>query len=914
MLFTRVYAFIALLGLTLSIGFWGGGELIKEFRYGFTALFTGINSHNLLRLKWDSAVEEATRLMSSSSSPGLPVVRLYIPEKSQKQLLSNVFDSTKEWQNAFQLFPDKRLHSVRVRHQGDNPYNWGFDKKSWRVKTKKQDLLNGQRYRDYRIPQSSYLLANHLALWFSKSLDLPSANSRMVELVINEKSFGVYQELERLDESFLRRNSIMPVNLYKGEQVHIEKTMRRSIDLFDNPDLWKKTAIFNQLPENDNLDLAQFLDLLREAMTSKSAWDRFSRLAPIDEWAKMATLAVLTQSYHNDDVHNMRLLSDPWKGTITPIPNDVGAFFNRSRYFIDFAPHPLWKLYMTSSQFLWKRDQLLYNALNNSALLTEAQKVVKLFGPKLQNSYSRAPHRVQWMERSLNYDQIKNTVMSLSNELNEVTENIGTLDKWLRSRLWSSPNSSWKQLNNGLQIVVAGSVPLNKVQILFPENATYPSRIVWDADFNGRLSKDDFEIPFVRIKGGIQLDAVWLANRVQVGKVRINQVATAFNIFANIPLNISSIKGANALTGIKYDLSRNNNFNGATPARLNHPLVEPTPSQTLNWPQNVTIDKNTIIKSPVVIKAGSVIRMRSGVSLIFRDQVTINGTPKSKVRIIGENEDDIWGTVALVGPGTSGSRISNLSISGGSGATVDNIRFVGMLSLHNVNGVNFDFLELSENNYFDDMMHIIYSNNIQLSEPHFTGAISDALDIDVSQNIRIVNGIIENSGNDAIDLMSSKAILADMNLSGSGDKGISVGEASSILVLDSIINDNKVGVEVKDNSVSFIGYSNFYNNKKPVNAYAKNWRYGSGGNVHIDKVLFQGPVNTLGTDKSSKIKITDSAFISGCPKTHTQLFLGPNVDCQFVSETKNTKLDPYLEDAVKSWGRRPSALQRGVPN
>ena len=914
MLFTRVYAFIAVLGLTLSLGIWGGGVLIKEFRYGYTVLFTGINSHNLLRLKWDSAVEEVTRLMSSSSKPGLPVVRLYIPEKSQKQLLSNVFDSTKKWQNAFQLFPDKILHSVKVRHQGDNPYNWGFDKKSWRVKTKKRDLLDGQRYREYRLPQSPYLLENHIAAWFSKSLALPAASSRMVELIINEKSFGVYQELERLDESFLRRNSIMPVNLYKGEQVHIEKTMRRSIDLFDNPDLWKKNAIFNQLPENNNLDLAHFLDLLRQAMTSKSAWDRLSRLAPIDEWAKMATLAVLTQSYHNDDIHNMRLLSDPWKGTITPIPNDVGAFFDRSQFFIDFAPHPLWKLYMTSSHFIWQRDQLLYKALNKKALLAESQELVKSLGPKIQISYSRAPHRVQWMERSLNYDQIKNKVMSLPDELNKAIEKIGTLDKWLRSRLWSSPQSSWKQLGDGLKIVVAGSVPLNQIQIFFPDHKTFPTRVAWDADFNGRLSNDDFEIPFIRIQGGIQLDAVWLANRVQAGKVGVNQVATAFNLFADVPLTISAIKGANALTSTKYQLLMDDDSKGATPARLNQPLVEPIPGEAFYWPNDVTIKKNTIITRPVVIAAGSIIRMQAGVSLIFRDQVDINGTASSKVRIVSAKEGEVWGTVALDGAGTSGSHISNLSISGGSGATVDNVRFVGMLSLHNVNGINFDSLELSENKNFDDMMHIVYSNNIQLSQPHFIGAESDALDIDVSHDIRVVNGIIENSGNDAIDLMSSTVMLADMRLSGSGDKGISVGEGSNVLVLDSIINDNKVGVEVKDNSISLISHSNFYNNKKPVNAYAKNWRYGSGGNVHLDKSLLRGPANTIGTDKFSKINITDSSFVSGCPKTNSQLSLGPNVDCQLVFKTKNTKLDPYIEEAVKSWGRKPSAIQRGAPN
>ena len=52
---------------------------------------------------------------------------------------------------------------------------------------------------------------------FAKKLNLLVSDVRLVELYVNNKSLGIFIERERLNESFLRRNKIMPVNLYKGE-------------------------------------------------------------------------------------------------------------------------------------------------------------------------------------------------------------------------------------------------------------------------------------------------------------------------------------------------------------------------------------------------------------------------------------------------------------------------------------------------------------------------------------------------------------------------------------------------------------------------------------------------------------------------------------------------------------------------
>ena len=94
----------------------------------------------------------------------------------------------------------------------------------------------------------------------SKHLNLLSVKKKLVELYVNGKSNGIYIESERLNESFLRRNKIMPINLYKGEQSNnAENKIGLEHQLFNNPGLWKKIAILNTLEKSDRSDLSFYL-------------------------------------------------------------------------------------------------------------------------------------------------------------------------------------------------------------------------------------------------------------------------------------------------------------------------------------------------------------------------------------------------------------------------------------------------------------------------------------------------------------------------------------------------------------------------------------------------------------------------------------------------------------------------------
>jgi hypothetical protein len=86
--------------------------------------------------------------------------------------------------------------------------------------------------------------------------------------------------------------------------------------------------------------------------------------------------------------------------------------------------------------------------------------------------------------------------------------------------------------------------------------------------------------------------------------------------------------------------------------------------------------------------------------------------------------------------------------------------------------------------------------------------------------------------------MTSKVVVFGSKMIESGDKGISVGEGTTLLCSNSQFLRCQIGVEGKDSSQAFVYNSLFENNGIAVNAYRKNWRYAEGGHVFVRKSQF----------------------------------------------------------------------------
>ena len=124
--------------------------------------------------------------------------------------------------------------------------------------------------------------------------------------------------------------------------------------------------------------------------------------------------------------------------------------------------------------------------------------------------------------------------------------------------------------------------------------------------------------------------------------------------------------------------------------------------------------------------------------------------------------------------------------------------------------------------------------------------------------------------------MSSLVKINNSFIKGSGDKGISIGENSNVLIMMTELENNHIGVQTKDNSTSLIAQSVLKNNLVQSDAYQKNWQYGGGGNVEIFNTNITPIKNKISNDKKSYTYFYDNKYDL---KT-----IGKSINTYFINE------------------------------
>ena len=187
-------------------------------------------------------------------------------------------------------------------------------------------------------------------------------NSKLIELYVNGQSNGVFMQDERFTKT-LRRNRIMPVNLYKGENHNIEKRIGLDENLYNNPGLWVKTAIFNQKSLNDKSDLKRFLSILQSAEVKEEDFEKLLEYLDLKTWARYASFLILSKSYQADHLHNVRIAIDPWSGYVIPILQDPHPVnIDQKIYTLEYSKDDL-LAYLIEAVYLLTKNMIIYLTL-----------------------------------------------------------------------------------------------------------------------------------------------------------------------------------------------------------------------------------------------------------------------------------------------------------------------------------------------------------------------------------------------------------------------------------------------------------------------------------------------------------------------------------------------------------------------
>lgn len=807
----------------------------------------------------------------STKKIGLPQVHIYIGEQSQEKLLSNTPNSTKQWFTGSMLNSDGNSQEIQIRYRGDNPQNWLLEKKNLRIKTKKKEMHDRRRYYEYTGFDLELFPINNIA----RRMGILTNNSMLIELFINGESNGVFMQDERFDENFLRRNKIMPINLYKGENHNVEKRIGIDENLYNNPGLWSKTAIFNKKGPDDKSDLHEFLSILQSADVREKDFNKLIEYIDLDIWANYASFMILTKSYQADHIHNVRLAIDPWNGNVYPILQDPHPVeIDQKIYSLEYSKDDLLSLLNRSSLFIDKKYEKLFRFAINSKISSKEIKHFDEINKQLFTSLKRDPE--------INSNKMFENIEIYKQDLKKNEEMI-------KNKLLAKPVSGWKKNSNNTIVFVDGEMPLTNIELIF--DSEIPEWAGLDVNYNGIIDENEYKF-FSNGKKNIIIPAKLYSNRVSFSKRKTNMFAypnfriktspTKFNIISEKNIKPKKVIAQSNFSKKKFSINYLSNFQAVQSNRLNKVIFNKQFLKSKNKIKDISgkiyVNQNLVFTNPVKIHPGTQFLISEGSHVIFKNKVIAHGTTENP--IIFKRDKDTktpWGTIGLIGKETANSELFNMIIDGGSGGNYNQINFTSMFSLHNTRDIDLSNLKLINHSKYDDMMHVIYCDNIRINNAEFVNAPADAIDVDISTNVIIVNSKFINSNNDGIDFMESEALVDSTVIFGSKDKGLSIGESSDILIYNSLLEKNNIALAIKDKSDAKVLHVNFKDNKTQISAYRKNWQYGGGGSTYIYRSYFVAEKNLIEVSKDSDLDINDTSIVGD------KLIKGKNIQLNDVN-------------------------------
>jgi hypothetical protein len=413
-----------------------------------------------------------------------------------------------------------------------------------------------------------------------------------------------------------------------------------------------------------------------------------------------------------------------------------------------------------------------------------------------------------------------------------------------------------------LRIEATGRCSSDQLKLTFNNKFAEPKNISIEyTKTNGTIISRQLDFDSKTENGVLTIDVPLIAEHRKVfGKDKksprqvLKVIPASYDLkMTNVDLNRTLLSLAARISGKFRDIVTSDNPLAISPVSMHAVFDERFSNEPLLWSGEKTFKGITRINRPVNIAAGTTVYMESGASLLISGKVSALGTKNQPIRFMRSHPNaGPWGTVALISKKSSNSRIQFVEFSGGSGLKRPLYEYSGMFSIHSGKNISIDNSIFRDSSVVDDMVHFVYAE-VTIRNSKFINSHLDSIDADISELV-MDHCIIEGSGNDALDLMTTKATLKSMTIKNSVDKGISIGESSELTMSGSTLMNNNIAIQSKDRSVGIIRNVKFLRNEIAADAYKKNWRYDGGGQISIFDSIFSGNKIDLMADKKSAIE------------------------------------------------------------
>lgn len=777
------------------------------------------------------------RRLSPQPQDGLETVELRVPGGGMAMLDARLPSSKNQWVQARGRFADEeKFRRVRVRYRGDNLHHWGLPAKSWRVRLRREEALQGQRTFDIILPRWRAATAYYLPLRAANLLKVTSPEARFVKLEVNGRRHGgVHLLTEFVDEGFLRRRSRLPGDIFVGDMVlddGLPREQASALSLWSLPGAWQKAAENNKFAAGSIEPVRELLGRLARDVDAQSH-ERLINMLDLPAWARLSAWQKLTGATHLDEGHNWLLLYDYARETIEPILRDGNALTDDLMQVAGTAPGldvslttPLLTALHRDHRFLRLKHRAVTDFFadrQDQVLLSELDQVAPRVASALQRS-----RQLDWLEMP----EGKPLRYFTPAEFRE------------RVRKYRAMLVSWFDRQRALVTLQPDNVRLRRLasnRLLVQINGYAPVEelVLPIAGATGSLSvclRNSAESPCVVLDGlyaagdemlRIQL-SLFAALRTEPkgpaesGAYLIAGPGTYEIVIRGTTIDARRGVMASGYRGQPFPVREDGGIELTGAGQAVYGIV-PVQHPVTRWRGAINVTQTMEFDGDLVVAAGTRVLLAPGANLFIRGRLMVEGTPEAPVTFTRLDAARAWGTVAVTGPRSDGTTIRHCLFEGGSGFRDRMREYSGMVSIRNAEHVRIESSTFRDNRDFDDTLHVAYSR-VLMRDITVENAYADAIDLDVT-TARIDGLRISNSGNDGLDLMTSEVHLRDAQISGGGDKGASVGEGSFMLMEDSILSDNAIGIEGKDGSQIYARDIALIKNRLSVSGYHKNLRY-----------------------------------------------------------------------------------------
>jgi Right handed beta helix region/CotH kinase protein len=774
--------------------------------------------------------------LPAKESP-LPTIDLFVGDGVLDQMFRAKLTGSREvgrgpggdrpYFSAYLVDESQKLQSAKIGLRGWGRFHHSPRKPSLRVKIRKDDVALGHRYVELQRPERVVGLTNYIPELLARRHGILTGLSDYTRLFINRKFKGVYMRSSRPGEPLTLALGRLPGPYFKGD----------ALGSYQGADLWSGSKNWRVF-ETSARPLEHFDEGLRLIGLEKTPQnlERLRDYFDFEAFARWQALMIVVGSQHTDNFHNHLYFSDPLTGLIEPVVWDVNGLGGHLdvESVVDRVPNHIIDWMMRDPRWLHLRDEWIQKLIENDCDETNFRRTVDELWEKTGTDFSSDTFLAESV--STPFTGVSKIEPLPATAAKGEFESVVT---WMRrrretlTRYLNDAQFSVSPLDSGSLVTVYGQVGV-RVESEGYSEVLYPGRAASKVKTAGSL-------------------------------VDSTEARAPAPLEYQIPLPPDQLKFYNAVRG--NPIGPSGEIPSPAPVLTFHPtsLSQPRSEDVTLGPGLVEVKADLYVQAPasLTVKPGTDLRLGQGVSIVSTGPVLMLGT-EQKLITVRASSDRPWGSFSLVGRGTDRSRLSYVHMEGGSEANFRGTRFKGMLNVYSCPDLKVKHCRFGANNISDDAVNLADSHFL-VEDCVWKGARSDGLDSDMSQGV-IRRTRFEDSGNDGLDLMTSKILVQDCEFVNCGDKGLSVGENSRALVMNSQFRRCQIGSQVKDDSRAYFQDCSFTDNAQTLDAYRKKWLYTSGGHLLVDRCrLEQKKGALLVLDKRSTAQSVDTDLESSDP-------------------------------------------------